>query len=157
VRANAQTKTERKNEMKKWFLIPLLAAILLGAIKVTDYAFAQTAAPDCPDGCPYHEDMLAIFSEKLGIPTADLQARLDSGETMAQIAISSGMSFEEFRALMPRGAFGQGANGQFGRANRRGLAGTTSPFGTGACRANPDCTPPYLGQQNGGRGAGRSY
>ena len=142
--------------MKKWFLIPLLAALLLGAFSVTDSALAQTATPDCPDGCPYHDDMLAIFSERLGIPTADLQARLDGGETMAQIAISSGMSFEEFRALMPRGSFGQGANGLFGRANRHVLDDTTGSFGTGACRANPDCTPPFIGQQAGSRGAGRS-
>lgn len=142
--------------MKKRFLITLMAAVLLGAFSVTSSAYAQTAAPDCPDGCPFHDDMLALFSEKLGIPAEDLQARLDGGETMAQIAISSGMSFEEFKALMPRGSFGQRANGLFGRANRRGSNGIAEPYGAGACCANPGCTPPYLGQQNGGRGAGRS-
>jgi hypothetical protein len=141
--------------MKKWYLIPLLAAVLLGAFIATGSAYAQAAAPDCPDGCPNHEDMLELFSEKLGMSAEDLQARLDGGETMAQIAISSGMSFEEFRALIPRGAFGQGANGLFGRAYRRGSDDTAGPYGAGVCRANPDCTPPYLGQQNGGRGAGR--
>lgn len=142
--------------MKKWILITLMAAVLLGAFSVRSSAYAQTARPDYPDGCPYHEDMLELFSEKLGMSAEDLQARLDGGETMAQIAISSGMSFEEFKALKPRGSFGQGANGLFGRAYLRESDGTASPYGAGACRANPNCTPPYLGQQNGGRGRGRS-
>jgi len=35
--------------------------------------------------------MIAAYAEKLNIPVADLEARLDNGETMAQIALSEGL------------------------------------------------------------------
>ncbi len=47
-----------------------------------------------------HDYMIAAYAEKLNIPVADLEARLDSGETMAQIALSEGLTFEQFRTLM---------------------------------------------------------
>ncbi len=47
-----------------------------------------------------HEYMIAAYAEALDIPVADLEARLDSGETMSQIAISTGMTLDEFRTLM---------------------------------------------------------
>lgn len=142
--------------MKKSILISIMAALLFSVFSVTGSAYAQTAKPECPNGCPEHDDMLALFSESLDLPAEELQARLDSGETMAQIALSSGMSFEDFKALMPRGNFRQQANGLFGRANRYAADGTAAPFGVRACQNNPDCTPPFVGQQNGGRGAGRT-
>jgi hypothetical protein len=47
-----------------------------------------------------HDYMIAAYAEALDIPVADLEARLDSGETMAQIAISTGLTLEQFRTLM---------------------------------------------------------
>ena len=47
-----------------------------------------------------HDDMIAGYSEALNISITDLEARLDSGETMAQIALSEGLTFEQFRTLM---------------------------------------------------------
>jgi hypothetical protein len=47
-----------------------------------------------------HDYMIAEYAEKLNIPVADLEARLDNGETMAQIALSEGLTFEQFRTLM---------------------------------------------------------
>ena len=44
--------------------------------------------------------MIAAYAEALDIPVADLEARLDSGETMSQIALSTGMTLDEFRTLM---------------------------------------------------------
>ena len=44
--------------------------------------------------------MIAVFAEELNIPVADLEARLDQGETMAQIAVSTGLTVDEFRTLM---------------------------------------------------------
>jgi len=111
-----------------------------------------------------HDYMIAAFAEKLNIPVADLEARLEQGETMAQIAVSTGLTIDEFRTLMvdarsqaidqavadgtltqeqadwmsQRGA-GQMAGGQMG--NGRGMRGT----GQGQF-ANPDC--PYNNQTN---------
>ena len=111
-----------------------------------------------------HDYMIAAFAEKLNIPAADLEARLDQGETMAQIAASKNHTIEQFRTLMvearsqaidqavedgkltqqqadwmkQRGA-GQMAGGQMG--NGRGMRGT----GQGQY-ANPDC--PYYSQTN---------
>ena len=47
-----------------------------------------------------HDGMIAAFAEELNIPVADLEARLEQGETMAQIAVSTGLTIDEFRTLM---------------------------------------------------------
>ena len=47
-----------------------------------------------------HDYMIAAFAEELNIPVADLEARLEQGETMAQIAVSTGLTIDEFRTLM---------------------------------------------------------
>jgi hypothetical protein len=111
-----------------------------------------------------HDYMIAAYAEELNIPIADLEARLDQGETMAQIAISTGLTFDQFRTLMietrlqaidqavadgtltqqqadwmkQHGA-GQMAGGQVG--NGRGMRG-----GGQGQFANPDC--PYNSQAN---------
>ncbi len=43
-----------------------------------------------------HDYLIAAYAEALNIPVADLEARLDSGETMSQIAISTGITLDEF-------------------------------------------------------------
>ena len=47
-----------------------------------------------------HDYMIAAYAEKLNLPVADLEARLSNGETMAQIAISTGLTLDQFRTLM---------------------------------------------------------
>jgi uncharacterized protein YidB (DUF937 family) len=47
-----------------------------------------------------HDAMIAVFAENLGISVDDLNARLTNGETMAQIATASGLTAEEFQAVM---------------------------------------------------------
>jgi len=109
-----------------------------------------------------HDYMIAAYAEELNIPVADLEARLEQGETMAEIALSTGLTIDQFRTLMvdartqaidqavsdgaltqeqadwmkQRGA-GQMAGGQMG--NGRGMRST----GQGQF-ANPDC--PYNSQ-----------
>jgi len=111
-----------------------------------------------------HDYLIAAFAEKLNIPAADLEARLDQGETMAQIAVSTGLTIDQVHALMveariqaidqavadgtltqeqadwmeQRGAV-QMVGGQMGYG--RGMRG----IGQGQV-ANPDC--PYNGQTN---------
>jgi hypothetical protein len=47
-----------------------------------------------------HDEMIAVFAEELGISADDLNARLAAGETMVQIAASTGLTAEQFSALM---------------------------------------------------------
>jgi hypothetical protein len=111
-----------------------------------------------------HDYMIAAYAEKLNIPVADLEARLANGETMAQIAISTGLTFDQFRTLraevraqaieqalndgvltqaqadwMSQHGAGQMAGGQMG--NGSGMRGA----GQGQF-ANPNC--PYYNQTN---------
>jgi hypothetical protein len=46
-----------------------------------------------------HALEVAAWSEVLGISAEDIDARLDAGETMSQIALSTGISFDEYWTL----------------------------------------------------------
>lgn len=48
----------------------------------------------------YHDAMVESFAEALGLTASQLEARLDSGETMWQIAEAEGKSWEEFSSIM---------------------------------------------------------
>ncbi|HEY9121488.1 MAG TPA: hypothetical protein VIM80_00685 [Brevefilum sp.] len=47
-----------------------------------------------------HDAMIAAFSEALSIPVEDLETRLAGGETLAEIALSTDLTLEEFRTLL---------------------------------------------------------
>jgi hypothetical protein len=181
------------NKYVKTILIVAIAALAFGA---TGVAYAQgpsqaagagvaamggrgnrggnglgTAAVD--EGI-LHDYYLAAYSDALGISEADLQARLDNGETMSQIALSTGITLDEFRALMVdvrneavdqalaagviseaqaewlkvhgagQMAGGQMAGGQ-GAGNQAGRGGAMRGSGLGL-NANPDC--PYYNTTN---------
>jgi hypothetical protein len=109
--------------MKKIFVIGL---VLIAAVALTvGIAFAQT--PTQPGYGSYgpgmmggrgghsmmgfggpvdggygimHESMVATFSEAFGLTPEALQARLDAGETMWQVAESLGYDLETFRSVM---------------------------------------------------------
>lgn len=49
---------------------------------------------------PYHEAMLESFADMLGIGVDELQVRIESGESMWQIAESEGFSVEEVGEMM---------------------------------------------------------
>ncbi len=46
-----------------------------------------------------HDLMMEAYSAELGISVDELNSRLDAGETLSQIALSTGLSFEEFWTL----------------------------------------------------------
>jgi hypothetical protein len=166
-------------KLGKLLVIVAVAALVLGSVGVA-YAQSPTQSPgtgtgymggrgsrnglsgvnsNAGDGI-LHDYTIAAYAEKLSIPVADLEARLDNGETMAQIAISTGLTLDQFRTLMvevrtqaieqalndgvltqaqadwmsQHGA-GQMAGGQMG--NGSGMRGS----GQGQF-ANPNC-PPY--------------
>jgi len=47
-----------------------------------------------------HDAMIVAFSEALNIPVAELEERLAAGESMADIALLTGMTLEDFRTLL---------------------------------------------------------
>lgn len=47
-----------------------------------------------------HDEIIAAFEVALGIPVDELNARLDQGETLMQIVISTGLDFEAAQALI---------------------------------------------------------
>lgn len=47
-----------------------------------------------------HDEMVSIFAGKLGISESDLEARLDEGKSMADIAAAEGLSRDEFVTMM---------------------------------------------------------
>jgi hypothetical protein len=172
--------------MKKFVVTLMVVAVVVFALSVAGVAYAQspTQAPGTGTGFMggrgsrnglaggntsdgdgiLHDYMIAAYAAEFNIPVADLEARLDSGETMAQIALSEGLTLEQFRTLMvevrtqaieqalndgvltqaqadwmsQRGA-GQMAGGQMG--NGSGMRGS----GQGQF-ANPNC--PYYDQTN---------
>ena len=47
-----------------------------------------------------HDGIIAYFADALVIDATVLESRLDAGETMADIAVSEGLTLDEFQALM---------------------------------------------------------
>lgn len=156
--------------MKKSLIAVLVAVLLIGVVGAAGSVFAQASTPEgfvpgqgygnmaqlqLEDGTGiYHDELLATFSEALGITVEDLEARIAAGETLVQIALSKGMTFEDIKALMPMG--------NYGRAARFANNGELTPgyFGDGSCLVDGEYVPQYLGPQQGagmsrGRGGHR--
>lgn len=176
--------------MNKFVLTMVLVAVIAVALGTVSVSYAQTPT-QTPNQTPgtgtggmggrgfrggmaggnmvagegiLHDYLIAAYAQKLNIPATDLETRLNNGETMAQIAVSQGLTLEQFRTLMveartqaidqalqdgkltqdqsdwmkQRGA-GQMAGGQMG--NGRGMRG-----GGQGQFANPNC--PYYSQTN---------
>ena len=111
--------------MKKIVVVLVVFAVALGAAGLV---YAQAPTPQAPvygSGYGYgmmgagmrggrigqsefagtgdgvlHDAMIAAFANELGLSVEDLEARLDAGETVADVAFAQGLTFEEFRALM---------------------------------------------------------
>ncbi len=49
---------------------------------------------------PLHDYMVTAFASKLGLSVTDLEARLDAGATVGQIASEKGLTLDQFRTLM---------------------------------------------------------
>ena len=107
------------NKLVKTFLVVAIAAVILATAGVAYAKSPNQSAGMGPaarggnglqagngigiqgtgDGI-LHDYLIAAYSEALNIPVADLEARLANGETMSQIALSTGMTLDEFRTLM---------------------------------------------------------
>jgi hypothetical protein len=109
--------------MKKALLVSAVVAIALITLGVAGFVFAQTETPPTPayqgygpgmmggrggygwmmgesdtEEPPMHELMVASYAKALGLSAEELEARLDNGETMWQVAQSLGLSEEQFAA-----------------------------------------------------------
>ena len=104
-----------------------------------------------------HDEMIAVYAQKLGIAAEDLNVRLANGETMAQIAASKGLTAAQFTTLMSEARSqaidqalkaGTLTQAQADWMKQRGAgmaAGGRGMRGNAQNRnANPDC--PYTGQ-----------
>ena len=161
--------------------IVILAAAAAAFVATTSSVFAQGPNPQTPgaglnqavtpgrgmganqaqaqnqDGY-LHEDLIPFYAENLGLSVDELNTRLANGETLSQIALANGMTFEELHSLMTeartaalqqsvtggtltqaqadwmaqRGA----GNSSFGQS--RGMRGANAGAGLGQY-ANPDC------------------
>lgn len=49
---------------------------------------------------PMHEEMVTVLAEKLGLTVTELNTKLDTGTTIAQLASDKGMTVVEFRQMM---------------------------------------------------------
>lgn len=103
---------------RKLFAIAAVVTVL-AALIVAGLAFAQGNRPPNEPGVPYgmmggygygmlsgygygpmHEYMLPAYAEALGMTPEELQARLEGGETMWDVARAQGLSDEEVYDLM---------------------------------------------------------
>ncbi len=147
--------------MKKSLVMSFLVVIVVAAVAVSGVVAAQSTTPNgnAPeDGLGlYHDEILAAFSEALGIPVEELEARIEAGETIVQIALAEGMTLEEIQAIMPVGVYaGSRGGGRNGRSTT--TLGGQYLNGDGTCLTGT-CEPQYLekqlGTSRGSRGGGR--
>ena len=104
--------------MKKSLLAVVVAAVLVASFGVVSSVYAYGGNPGNGNGSAvrqqlqtedglglYHDEILATFSEALDIPVVDLEAQIDAGKTIIEIAVEEGMSLEDAQALLPVGNF----------------------------------------------------
>ena len=56
-------------------------------------------ASETQDGV-VHDALISAFAEALGLTVDEVNTRLADGETMSEIALSTGMTYDEFRVLL---------------------------------------------------------
>lgn len=88
--------------MKRWMISLVLLAVVGMALGTAGSAFAQ-APSNTPtsdlDGY-LHAEMVTVYAQALGITEDELNTRLESGETIPQIAYSLGMTSDQIQTLI---------------------------------------------------------
>jgi len=158
--------------MKKSLIAVLVAAVLVASFGVVSSVSAYGGNPGVGNGSAvrqqlqtedglglYHDEILAAFSEALGIPVEDLEARIDAGETIIEIAVDEGMSLEDAQALLPVGNFGGRSAGWMGQGfmatgENAEFAPGGQNLGDGTCLVDGEVVPQYLQQ---GMARGRNW
>jgi hypothetical protein len=114
--------------MKKLIISLVVVGVLVAALGTAGYVYAQSSTPQTPFGRGMgmgqgrgmrggmmgagqgqgmvpgsgimHDEMVAAFAAKLGMSADELDARIDKGETMFQVAASKGFTAEQFTTMM---------------------------------------------------------
>lgn len=106
--------------MNKGLLVIALLMVAVIALSTTSVVHAQTETPtnsttDFTYGFGHrggggmmggsgsgilHDEMVAIFAEKLGLTVEEIESRLTTGETMSDIALAQGYTYDEFVTMM---------------------------------------------------------
>ncbi len=170
--------------MKKFTVTLMAFAVVVFTLGFVGVAYAQSSAPGTGTGLSsgymggrggrgggmgagnvvagediLHDYLIAAYAEKLNIPVADLEARLSQGETMSEIALSTGLTVDQFQTLMVEArslAIDQAAadgtlpqeQAEWMKQRGAGQMGTARGMrGVGQWQStNPDCT--YYSQTN---------
>ncbi len=113
--------------MKKVLVSIVIAAVIVAVLGATGLAYAQSGTPQAPGGSGngfgrmngrgpqagrmtgsgagsqtglLHDEMIAAWAAELNLSVDQLNSRLANGETMSQIAYSTGITADQFRSLM---------------------------------------------------------
>ena len=106
--------------MKKGLLVSLILAVVVFTFGTVNTASAKSVTPASSDFSGYfgfggrggrmggvgtqtgilHDAMIEYLASKLGVSVDELNTRLAAGETMYQIALSEGLTQDEFTTLM---------------------------------------------------------
>ena len=138
--------------MKKILTPILLLVVVTLALSTTSVAYAQEGQPTGSsrglammngDG-PLHDYMIQAYADTLGLSFDQIKARLESGETVFQIALSLGFPAEQIPTLLRnaraealQAAIADGvivqaqADRMMQRGNDRGV--NSSAYGQGPC------------------------
>ncbi len=158
--------------MKKSLIAVLVAAVLVASFGVVSSVYAYGGNPGNGNGSAvrqqlqtedglglYHDEILVAFSEALGISVVDLEAQIDAGKTIIEIAVEEGMSLEDAQALLPVGNFVGRSAGWMGQGFM--ATGENAEFapggqyvGDGTCLVDGEVVPQNLQQ---GMGRGRNW
>jgi hypothetical protein len=160
--------------MKKSLIAVLVAAVLVASFSVVGSVYAQSETPEygygygngvqqqlqTEDGLGlYHDEIMAAFSEALDLSVEEIEAKIEAGQTIADIALEAGLSFEEFKALMPVGSFGARSATRMGRGamvNGENAQFQQGPLalGDGTCLEDGQPVREFAQQMGQGRGRG---
>ena len=161
--------------MKKSLIAVLVAAVLVASFSVVGSVYAQSETPEygygygngvqqqlqTEDGLGlYHDEIMEVFVAELGLSVEEIEGRIEAGETIAEIALAEGLTFEQFKELMPVGSFGARSATRMGRGamvNGENAQFTQGPLalGDGTCLEDGQPVREFSGQM--GQGRGRSW
>jgi len=108
--------------MKKIIIGLALAGVMVAALGTAGLVYAQSTTPPSPIGVGngmgggrgmrgaggqgidgqtevLHDAMVAAYAAKFEMSAEELDGRVDKGETMAQVALSKGLTIEQFQAM----------------------------------------------------------
>ncbi len=104
--------------MKKWIIALVVVAVMAVAFTPATSVFAQSGSGNGFGGGmmgqpgassttgtgllsgTLHDYMIAAYADALNLTTDEIETRLASGETLSQIAISTGLTLDEFSTLL---------------------------------------------------------